>query len=55
MFLQHMMGVFYHPKQEWRSIRKEHYSAMHVFLAQISVLAAIPAVSLFIGCARHGA
>jgi hypothetical protein len=54
MFLQHMMGVLYHPKREWRSIRNEHYSTAHVFLAQISILAAIPAVSLFIGTTQVG-
>ncbi|TCK02253.1 Yip1 family protein [Marinobacterium mangrovicola] len=54
MFLQHMMGVFYHPKREWRSIKSEHYSTTHVFLAQISVLAAIPAIALFIGTTQVG-
>jgi len=54
MFLQHMMGVFYNPKREWRSIRNEHYSVMHVFLSQISLLAAIPALSLFIGTTQIG-
>lgn len=54
MFLQHMMGILYHPKNEWGMIRKEHYSPVHVFLAQISVLAAIPAVSLFIGTTQIG-
>ena len=54
MFLQHMMGVLYHPKKEWRSIKSEHYSTMHIFLAQISILAAIPAVSLFIGTTQVG-
>jgi hypothetical protein len=54
MFLQHMMGILYHPKDEWGMIRKEHYSTFHVFLAQISILAAIPAVSLFIGTTQIG-
>lgn len=54
MFLQHMMGVLYHPKREWRLIRNEHYSTAHIFLAQISILAAIPAVSLFIGTTQVG-
>lgn len=54
MFLQHMMGVFYHPHKEWRAIRSEHYSTMHVFLAQISILAAIPAIALFIGTTQVG-
>ncbi|MBR9883761.1 MAG: YIP1 family protein [Oceanospirillales bacterium] len=54
MFLQHMMGVLYHPKKEWNAIRNEHYSTTHVFLAQISILAAIPAISLFIGTTQVG-
>lgn len=54
MFIQHMMGILYHPKSEWGVIRKERYSAMHVFMAQISILAAIPAVSLFIGTTQVG-
>lgn len=54
MFLQHMMGVFYHPHKEWRAIKNEHYSTAHVFLSQISILAAIPAVSLFIGTTQVG-
>lgn len=49
-----MMGILYHPKSEWGVIRKEHYSTVHVFLAQISILAAIPAVSLFIGTTQIG-
>ena len=54
MFLQHMWGVMYDPKHEWRDIRKEHYSMMHCFMAQISILAAIPALSLFIGTTQIG-
>ncbi|WP_372737342.1 Yip1 family protein [Neptunomonas sp.] len=54
MFVQHMMGILYHPKTEWKMIKDEHYSVMHVFLAQISILAAIPAVSLFIGTTQIG-
>jgi len=54
MFLQHLMGVLYHPKKEWRAIESEHYTATHIFLAQISVLALIPAVSLFIGTTQIG-
>ncbi|WP_027857356.1 Yip1 family protein [Marinobacterium jannaschii] len=54
MFLQHMMGILYHPKSEWSLIRKEHYSTLHIFLQQISILAAIPAVSMFIGTTQIG-
>lgn len=54
MFIQHMWGVLYDPKHEWKDIRKEHYSTMHCFLSQISILAAIPALSLFIGTTQVG-
>lgn len=54
MFLQHMMGILHHPKEEWGQIRKEHYSAAHIFMQQISILAAIPAVCMFIGTTQVG-
>jgi hypothetical protein len=54
MFIQHMWGVLYDPKHEWKDIRKEHYSMMHCFLSQISILAAIPALALFIGTTQIG-
>lgn len=54
MFIQHMMGILYHPKEEWGQIRKEHFSSTHIFLQQISVLAAIPAISMFIGTTQVG-
>lgn len=54
MFLKHMMSVLYHPKDEWQAIESEHYTLGHIFLAQISVLALIPSVSLFIGATQVG-
>lgn len=54
MFIQHMMGILYQPKNEWGLIKKEHYSTSHVFLSKISILAAIPAISLFIGTTQVG-
>lgn len=54
MFIQHMMGILYHPKTEWGMIRDEHYSTSHVYLQQISILAAIPAVCLYIGTTQIG-
>jgi len=54
MFLQHMMGMLYHPKAEWGALRKERYSMRHIFLAQISFLAAIPALALFLGTTQIG-
>jgi len=54
MFIHHMIGMFYHPKEEWGAIHRERYSIPHVFLSQISILAAIPAVSMFIGTTQVG-
>lgn len=54
MFIHHMVGMFHHPKEEWGSIHKERYSVAHVFMAQISILAAIPAVCMFIGTTQIG-
>ncbi|MBN3564763.1 Yip1 family protein [Aliamphritea spongicola] len=54
MFIHHMVGMFHHPKEEWGSIHKERYSIAHVFMAQISILAAIPAVCMFIGTTQIG-
>ncbi|MFW1677269.1 Yip1 family protein [Pontibacter sp. JAM-7] len=54
MFIQHMMGMMYHPKTEWSQIRNEHYSVAHIFLQQVSMLAAIPAIAMFIGTTQIG-
>ena len=54
MFIQHMMGILHHPKEEWSQIRKEHYSISHIFIQQVSILAAIPAVAMFIGTTQVG-
>jgi len=42
------------PKNEWALIEEEHYSAKTVFLTQISILAAIPAIALYIGVTQVG-
>lgn len=54
MFINHMIGMFYHPKEEWGTIHEERYSVVHIFLAQISILAAIPALSMYIGATQVG-
>ncbi len=54
MFIQHMMGMLYHPKTEWNQIRDEHYSVSHIFLQQVSMLSAIPAIAMFIGTTQVG-
>ncbi len=54
MFVNHMVGMFYHPKEEWGTIHQERYSVLHIFLLQVSVLSLIPAVSMFIGTTQIG-
>lgn len=54
MFLQHMLGVLYHPKQEWRLIKKEHYSAVRCYSSHMIYLAAIPPLAAFIGTTQVG-
>jgi hypothetical protein len=49
-----MVGMFYHPKEEWGTIHEEKYSVLHIFLAQISILSLIPAVSMYIGTTQIG-
>ncbi|MDH2431554.1 membrane protein [Pokkaliibacter plantistimulans] len=54
MFFQHMFGLIYHPKQEWDSIREEKYTLGYLYKHHILWLAAIPALSLFIGTTQMG-
>lgn len=54
MYFGHIAGILRDPKSEWTLIEEEHYSAKTVFLTQISILAAIPAISLYIGVTQVG-
>ena len=54
MFLQHMMGVLHHPKEEWRLIREEHYSTLSCYTSHMVYLAAIPPLAAFIGTTQVG-
>ena len=54
MYFSHIAGILRNPKDEWALIEEENYSAKTVFLTQISILAAIPAVALFIGVTQVG-
>ena len=54
MFLQHMLGVLYHPKEEWRLIKDEHYSALRCYTSHMVYLAAIPPLAAFIGTTQVG-
>lgn len=52
--IHHVWGLFSHPDQEWQEIRGEHESVSHMYLSHVLLLAAIPAVSAFIGTTQIG-
>jgi len=54
MYFGHIAGILKDPKNEWALIEQEHYSAKTIFLTQISILAAIPAIALYIGVTQVG-
>ena len=54
MFIEHMLGVLYHPNDEWKAIRDEHYSTLRCYLSHVIFLAAIPPLAAFIGTTQMG-
>ncbi|MDT8403626.1 Yip1 family protein [Sulfuriflexus sp.] len=54
MFLSHVWGLFAHPAQEWEDIRKERCSIGKCYCSHVLFLAAIPAISGFIGTTQIG-
>ncbi|VXC60200.1 conserved hypothetical protein; putative inner membrane protein [Pseudomonas sp. 8Z] len=52
--IHHVWGLFTHPDQEWQEIRGEEESISHLYLTHILLLAAIPAISAFIGTSQVG-
>ncbi len=54
MFLSHVWGLFAHPAQEWEEIRKERCSIGKCYCTHVLFLAAIPAISGFIGTTQIG-
>ena len=42
------------PKNEWALIEQERCSAKTIFLTQISILAAVPAIALYVGVTQVG-
>lgn len=54
MFLSHVWGLFAHPSQEWEDIRKERCSIGKCYCTHVLFLAAIPALSGFIGTTQIG-
>lgn len=52
--IHHVVGLFTHPDQEWREIRGEEETISHMYLTHTLILAAIPAISAFIGTTQVG-
>jgi hypothetical protein len=52
--IKHIIGLFINPKQEWTSIREEQCSVAKCFATHTLALAAIPAISGFIGTTQIG-
>ena len=53
--IHHVVGLFTHPDQEWREIRGDkEESISHMYLTHTLILAAIPAISAFIGTTQVG-
>jgi len=54
MFIQHIVGLFTDPMGQWEKIREQHKSADGGSVVHIFVLAAIPAISGYIGTTQVG-
>jgi len=54
MVLKHIWGLFVNPKREWVSIRNDECTVGKCYALHVMVLAAIPAVSGFIGTTQFG-
>ncbi|AVI68549.1 YIP1 family protein [Shewanella sp. NKUCC05_KAH] len=53
MILNHLMGLYTHPKQEWQTIEKNH-EALKSSLSHVVLIALIPAVCSYIATAYIG-
>ena len=54
MVLNHVWGLFAHPKDEWKSIKGERCSVGKCFCSHVLILAAIPAIAGYIGTTQVG-
>lgn len=54
MYIQHMFGLLYHPREEWNQIKDERHSIGHIYLTHILFLAALPPFALFVGTTQFG-
>ena len=54
MVLKHIWGLFVNPKREWVSIRDDECTLGKCYAVHVMILAAIPAISGFIGTTQFG-
>ena len=54
MILNHVWGMLTHPRSEWQTIRDEGCSVARCYAGHVLLLAAIPALSAYIGATRVG-
>jgi len=54
MVLQHVWGLFHHPREEWASIRDADHSPAAIYGSHTFLFAAIPALAGFIGTTQIG-
>ncbi len=54
MFLQHVWGLLAHPAQEWQDIHDERCTIGTCYCSHVLMLAAIPAISGYIGTTQVG-
>ena len=54
MLLSHVWGLFAHPEEEWKTIRKENCTIGRCYCSHVLVLAAIPALAGYIGTTQVG-
>jgi hypothetical protein len=54
MLLDHTLGIFTHPDQEWKTIRGEQRSKFMEFITHIPLIALIPSVCFYFGVTKVG-
>lgn len=54
MYIQHLIGLVNHPKEEWEEIVEEKYTVLQCYLRYLIWLAAIPAISVYYGTTQIG-
>lgn len=53
MILNHLYGLYFHPKEEWKNIDRTHEKPTQA-ISHVLLIALIPAISAYIGAAEVG-